>query len=430
MKKKNYNRIKKSTCASVPREMRIRRLRHGRDFQPNVKIRRRNSAAQYIAILDGKMDCQEDMKQKRRDKIVVSAKLGQAIRSLLAAAVLCCVMIACDNAIYDNEGDCTVTYRLMFRYDRNMKHADAFSREVHSIRLYAFDRDGVLVWENSERGDNLASDGYSMRLDLPAGDYRLVAWCGLDNDGERGESFALPETRVGATRIEELQCRLNREYDGATAYCGDKLHPLYHGILDVNLPKDDDGGDYCRTMNLTKDTNHVRVILQNLSGEDVDVEDFEFRIEEENGLLNYDNALLADETITYKAYDKKSGTAGLGIDDYPEKHTGNGAKPLSSRSAVTSVSVAIADLAISRLVPDRKTYLTVTTLEGETAARIPLTDYALLLKDGYDADMTDGDYLDCQDEYTLTFFLDENRVWIGSSIIINSWKIVFDDIHF
>lgn len=361
---------------------------------------------------------------------VVWARLKRTVGVLSAVAALCCAITACNNVIYDYEGDCEVTYRLSFRYDRNMKRADAFSHEVHSIRLYAFDVNGVLVWENSERGDNLASDGYSMRLDLPAGDYRLVAWCGLDNDGERPESFSMPQTKVGATRIEELQCRLNREYDGASAYCDDKLYPLYHGILDVTLPKNDDGGDYDCMMSLTKDTNHVRVILQHLSGEPVDVEDFDFRIEEQNGLLNYDNALLADETITYKAYDRASGTAGLGLDDYPETHTAMNAAVLPSRDAVTKVSVAIADLAISRLVPDRKTYLTVTTREGETAARIPLTDYALLLKNGYDFEMSDSDYLDRQDEYTLTFFLDEGEKWIGTSIIINSWKVVLNDVDF
>jgi len=338
-------------------------------------------------------------------------------------------MGSCDDAIYDEEGDCSVTYRVAFRYERNMKWADAFAHEVGSVHLYAFDKSGTLVWQQSERGEALEADGYAMTLDLPAGDYRLVAWCGLENDGQRDESFTVPEARVGETRIEELQCKLNRRYDATGAYSKEKLYPLFHGMLDVSLPSDDDGGSYSCTMDLTKDTNHVRIILQQLSGEAVNVKDFTFRIEEENGRMNYDNGLLPDEMITYWAHDTKSGTAGMGIDDYPEVKSSAKARRPAGR-AVTSVSVAIADLTIARLVEGRKTWLVVETTDGDTSARIPLTDYALLLKDGYDKPMTDQEYLDRQDEYALTFFLDEDRKWVGTSIIINSWKVVFDDINF
>ena len=42
--------------------------------------------------------------------------------------------------------------------------------------------------------------------------------------------------------------------------------------------------------------------------------------------------------------------------------------------------------------------------------------------------MDDQEYLDRQDEYNLTFFLDENNDWhMTSGIIINSWRIVLQD---
>lgn len=351
------------------------------------------------------------------------------IRYSLAAAVLSCTLHSCDNAIYDYEGDCSVTYTMSFRYDRNMKWADAFPQEVKSVHLYAFGNDGTLVWQRSESGEALASDGYAMKLDLPAGQYRMVAWCGLENDGERDETFSVPEARVGETRLEDLQCRMAREYDSEGAYSGGKLYPLFHGMCDVDLPASDDYGDYRYTMDLVKDTNHVRVILQQLSGEPVNENDFTFRIEEENGLMGYDNDLLADEMITYRPYHIGSGTAGMGIDDYSEP--GRRAMPWRHDTrAITSVSVAIADLSVARLVEGRKTYLTIDTKQGERVARIPLTDFALLLKDGYDRYMTDQDYLDRQDEYSLTFFLDKSQKWIGTSIIINSWKVVLNDVDF
>jgi len=368
---------------------------------------------------------------------ILPAYLKRTWHSLLAVVVICCSFSSCDSLIYDEEGDCSVTYRIKFRYTKNMKWADAFAHEVKSVHLYAFDQEGILVWHQAERGAALSADGYTMTLDLPAGDYRLVAWCGLENDGKRPESFTVPEARVGHTRIEDLKCSLNRMRDEASggAYCKEKLYPLYHGMLDVSLPANDDGGSYTYTMDLTKDTNHIRVILQHLSGEEVNPDDFTFRIEEENGLMNYDNKLLPDEMITYGTYHTGSGTAGMGIDDYPEvgrSSGGAGARQSSSR-AVTSINVAIADLAISRLVPGRHTYLIITEAEAynEIVAKIPLTDYALMLKDGYgDEEMSDEDYLDRQDEYELVLFLDNRYKWIGTSIIINSWKKVLNKVDF
>lgn len=361
---------------------------------------------------------------------IILAYLKKIGRALLVATMFCCALLSCDGIIYDSEGDCSVIYRVTFRYDRNMKWADAFANEVKSVHLYAFDKGGTLVWQNTEKGEALAADGYAMTLDLPAGDYHLVAWCGLDNNGERAESFSVPEAHVGETRLEELQCRLRREYDTTGAYSNEKLYPLFHGMLDVNLPDmSQEGGVYTCTIPLTKDTNHVRVILQHLSGEPVNPADFTFRIEEENGLMSHDNMLLPDEMITYRAHNIKPGTAGMGIDDYPELGVARQGAPVSVR-AVTSVNVAIADLTIARLTKERKTYLTIENTEGEIAARIPLRDYALLLKDGYDHEMTDEDYLDRQDEWTLTFFLDERDKWIGVSIIINSWRVVLKDVNF
>lgn len=72
----------------------------------------------------------------------------KALRVLMTAmAVLPFIaFVSCDSVIYDYEGDCSVSYRLKFRYDKNLKWADAFANEVSSVHLYAFDPSGVLVW--------------------------------------------------------------------------------------------------------------------------------------------------------------------------------------------------------------------------------------------------------------------------------------------
>ena len=350
----------------------------------------------------------------------IRAWIRNVAAKVCAASVCLLVLLSCSNNwLYEDEGDCSVYYRLRFRYDMNLKWADAFANEVSSVHLYAFDKAGVLVWQREEQIDPSTAEDYSMLLDLPSGDYRLLAWCGLRNDGEREESFSVPEVIVSKTRMEQLQCALNRERDESGAYSDAHLYRLFHGTLDVSLPSDEDGGSYDYTMYLTKNTNHIRVILHHLSGEDVDVNQFNFRIEDENGLMAHDNELLEDENITYRPWKLQNGEAGLGKDN---------------PRAIIHVKGAIADLTVGRMMEKhrKKMFLTITNQEGGTVARIPVIDYALLAKDYYEEEynrkMDDQEFLDREDDYVMTFFLDENHKWISSQILIHSWRVVLNNV--
>ena len=63
---------------------------------------------------------------------------------------------------------------------------------------------------------------------------------------------------------------------------------------------------------------------------------------------------------------------------------------------------------------------------GEEVLRLPLADYALIVKGYYHKDMTNQEYLDRQDEYSLTLFLDEGE-WVSTQIVINGWRVVIND---
>ena len=65
--------------------------------------------------------------------------------------------------------------------------------------------------------------------------------------------------------------------------------------------------------------------------------------------------------------------------------------------------------------------------KDELVLSIPLKDYALLVKGYYNRNMSDQEYLDRQDEYNMTFFLDEFGNWASSRIIINSWNVILQD---
>lgn len=332
--------------------------------------------------------------------------------SRFAAAMALMGLAACDSAIYDDEGDCDVTYRLRFVYDRNMKWADAFASQVSSVRVSAFTPDGQLVWTGSESGDALRADGYTMTLPLDAGNYRILAWCGL----EGSESFSLPAADLGGD-ITAHHCRLVRSMDGPTDVSDRDLQPLYHGLADFELPASpDDGADYTFTLPLTKDTNIVRVVLQNMSGHALDADDFAFAITDCNGHLGHDNEPInTSETIEYRAWAQYGGTTSINRTD-------------DGGEGITAVSAVVAELTTSRFMAGSKARLTITNrANGRTVASIPVVDYALLVKGNYNRSMTDQEYLDRQDEYNMTFFIDEGGNWLSASVIINSWRVVINN---
>jgi hypothetical protein len=79
---------------------------------------------------------------------------------------------------------------------------------------------------------------------------------------------------------------------------------------------------------------------------------------------------------------------------------------------------------------DQNAILTIRNkVSGETILSIPVIKMFLLAKLQGQYDMDNQEYLDRQDEYKMTFFLDENMKWIDSQIIINEWIVRFDDMN-
>ena len=335
--------------------------------------------------------------------------LTDILKRVAIGAVLGLLSVSC--SIMDYEGDCSVNYRARFTYDMHLHYSDAFAHEVQSVTLYAFDESGKFVQQFMDSGEALAQPGYSLPFELPAGTYHFVAWCGMEGDLQ---SYDVPQMIPGTSTLEELTCTIRRQYDAERQAHVGELDPLFHGLVSECTLTDEPGTHYVNVP-LMKDTKTVRVVLQHLSGEPVDASQFTFSITDENGLMAHDNSLLDDELLCYEPYYIASGTADMGMDE--------------DARATTAVSAALAELSTGRLVKDKdtRTVLTVRNAEGDTVLSIPLIDYALLVKGYYNQEMSDQEYLDRQDEYSLTFFLDENNHWMNASIIINSWRVVLSE---
>jgi hypothetical protein len=307
---------------------------------------------------------------------------------------------------FDGEGDCGVY--ISFKYDYNIKFANAFANEVNSVALYVFDEKDTLIDQlTTTDKEALSDDEFEMVLQLDPGEYRLLAWGGLMNE----ESFdLLANAEIGKTKLQELQVRMRRDHNASGDAVVEKdLLPLYHGSMEIVV--DDVKGTYKHTMSLMKDTNVVRILLNELSGHEADADDFIFEIEDSNGLYNWDNTLLEDEQITYKAWYKESVSTDT---------------ETMSR-AQESVGGALAELTIGRIRADRSPILRIRSSEtGEDIVRLPLAEYALMVKGQYNLGMSSQEYLDRVDEYNMTLFLNEGE-WVSTSILIHSWRVVIND---
>lgn len=82
--------------------------------------------------------------------------IQKSAKSILLLTVLAGAMASCDSILDFEEGDCSIEYRVKFRYDYNMEKVDAFAQEVKTVTLYAFDKDGNFVYQKTEQGERLA----------------------------------------------------------------------------------------------------------------------------------------------------------------------------------------------------------------------------------------------------------------------------------
>ena len=334
---------------------------------------------------------------------------------------------SCDDHFFENEGDCEVHHIVRFVYDMNLKWANAFPSEVNSVNLYVFDNNDRFVKSYIYNGEELSDPKFSIELDLQAGTYKMLAWCGLDNPGAAEESFSVPVPIAGVTTLSEMTCALNTQTKGVYAnesgdkvYSTERLYFLYWGYLEATLVDNHDGQTYDYVICLTKDTNHVRIILQEINGEDLNPEDYEFTIESVNGIMSWNNQPIGDTKITYQPWSQVNDEVGVGKIDVVD-------------GTLRYVKGVLADLSVARLMANQATSVFLTISNSETKdiiARVPLIQYALLSKSYYELayghKMTSQEFLDREDEYVLTFFLVNGR-WMDAYIDIQQWRVVLHD---
>lgn len=345
---------------------------------------------------------------------------------ILLFTVLAGAMASCDSILDFEEGDCSIEYRVKFKYDYNIKRVDAFAQEVERVALYAFDDAGNFVYQKTEQGERLADGSYSMQVDIEPGDYHLVAWAGLDN-----QSFAIPVLSEGS-KIEDLTVLTHREVNTSTRAEGEegkyivreKLSNLWHGQV-VKQSFTRSGRQNIVTVPLVKNTNTIRVVIAQVNKNPdkpvtraINKNRFSYALYDDNGWMNYDNTLLKDNLLTYLPHV---------VDDSEITTRAHSA----DKQTEVAYPAAVAEISVARLLETQKPQLKI--VDKETGKDLlgngSLIGYLKLLKPE-ELEMPLQEYLDRQDNFGMIFFVDENLTLLRSVIQINDWIVNMNEFEF
>lgn len=339
------------------------------------------------------------------------------IKHTLLAAVAALGFTAC--GLINDESDCVESVNVFeFTYDMNLKFADAFSAEVKSVTLLGFDQSGTLVYAQRARQSEMGPDGNKLTVTLAPGKYNFLVW-----GGDYDNHFNIADAKIGQSKLTDFTCQLFTEAshpDSPDApqthgHSANRLEHLFHALVTLDLPYASPSNPAHHTINLTKDTNTIRVMLQQQStASELRADDFIFEISDRNGHLNHDNTMLSDLSqghVMYHPWQTSEAST-----DYTTDSRADGADG--------HINVVLAELTTSRLHPGNNTTLTVRKRDtGKVLFSIPLQKYALMIRNSNFANMDAEEYLDRQDDFSMTFILDENQQWVAVQINVLNWRV-------
>ncbi len=168
----------------------------------------------------------------------------------------------------EDESDCVDSLEIAFRFMKD--GADMFEPEVESVSLFVFDENELYVGRWDEFDSSVLVDGYTMKVDIPAGTYNCVAWGGLHEDcfGVKNSSGQTAALVVGETTIDQLMMQLRCEqqsYLSSPAHIVDyePCSLFYGNKMQVDLPKGL-GKAVKVTVDLKKYSTQIRLIMSGL----------------------------------------------------------------------------------------------------------------------------------------------------------------------
>lgn len=329
---------------------------------------------------------------------MVSRFMGAAI----AVASMGLAFLSCER-IFDDLDPCPHGVSLRFIYDYNMEYANAFPKKVDCLTLLIYDVDGDYVGSRTVTGEELRDESYRMNIDLADGTYNFVAYGGMAC-GQSSFKF-VGEAPGEGTQDGDIRVALDADI---SKDIGKRLHDLFWGRLSLKTADMYSEG----TVELMKNTNNIRIVLQQMNGLPVDDKLFDFRLTDDNTLFDSNNDLIPAGTATYIPWER-------------------GQKIIGVTTENKDVIVAYAEFSTSRLMKQNTPRLVISRVsDGNTVIDIPLVNYLMMLRSELYKDMEKQEFLDRQSEWEMIFFLDDGLSWNESVIKINDWTVRINDTEF
>lgn len=331
---------------------------------------------------------------------------------LTAIASIGLLFSSCDSVIYDDQGDCTVHYRLHFSYTKNVLNTDAFGSQITDVNVALYNEAGTMVFTKTEHRSLTPDNTYYMDVEVNPGRYNIIAWCEGQSVTGQAASFTLEEQATGDA-ITASGARLQLAGADGERYFSSDINPLYYGAMQNVEFVDSYGVINVGPIDLIKDTNHITVQLQNMNGMSIDPNLLSFELSARNSFLNWENRPVGDLEFDYRPWSVESTfTSG---DIAPTSRIGDGDVPSGVQVEFTT----------GRIMDGIEQRLTVRKADtGVEILSIPMVQYLLLVRSKYQQATSNQDYLDHVDDYTMVFFIDEAYVWNKSRIYINNWRVV------
>ncbi|MCM1152128.1 MAG: FimB/Mfa2 family fimbrial subunit [Muribaculum sp.] len=325
--------------------------------------------------------------------------------SAIAAAFL--TLTSC-GMINDDLPECKRGVELRFIYDYNMEFANAFYSQVDCLTLLVYDAQGNYVTSRAETSDALKDENYRMTLDLAPGTYTFVAYGGMECDKS---SFHFVKTPSADVNLTDNQVELNA--DCLTSPLGTELHPLFYGKLEMEVP--DEWREYTKgTVAMMRDTNNLRIVMEQNDGEPLSNEYFDFKLIDDNKLMAWDNAVIPTSLTTYNPW-------ALGDFDLGKNHNGE------------TVNACYAEFSFPRIIYPAQTkvdekyqgpHLLVTRKgSSDPVIDIDIIPYLLAMKSEHYKAMGAQEFLDREHEWSLIFILDRHLNWYQIQIRVQDWVV-------
>lgn len=310
-------------------------------------------------------------------------------------------LTSCDY-IHDELPLCRHTLRFVYRH--NIKHADAFAYEMvnqereKNVRLYIYDCDGKYLSSRLIEGDELKKNEVDLS-ELEPGDYRLLAWAGLNETDytwtEPAAGSSIDDFRMAVKATEN---RVDRELSG-----------LFQGELDYTVPV---GGATDTEFPLVKNTNKIRFILIDANrGTKLEEDAFNFVVTTTNSDLDAQNEPQSATRITWLPYLQQVETV------------------KSADNATVSYDAVCTELNTLRLIDNSTGTLSVRYASEITPfINVDLTGL-LKLTQIASHKLPGQEYLDRQDEYVITAYVD---IAGGRAhclyVVVDDWIVRLEDV--